>query len=538
MADVEAPSRKLPRRNLQSGAETRTHQRWPSNISAQVVELSSHALLQARVTDIGLRGCYVDTINPFPMGTAVQIHIASENRSFQGNGRVVHATTGLGMGMAFTEVAPEQEVALQEWIAVLRGATHPSADSKDLFALSAPADPDITMTDLTTERAPAVSTQSLVSQMLLSSRGASDLILSPYQAPHVRLNGQVLQVRVPGLEILTPKHMARIANDVIGENQMAQQKLKEDGSCDLSYSIPGVARLRVNIFRQRGTHAVVMRPIPTNIPDFSTLGLPPQLAQLVEPKTGLVLVTGSTGSGKTSTLAALLNLINETKAYHIITIEDPIEFTHNHKKAVINQRELHNDTPSFDLALRAALRQSPDVILVGEMRDKQTIEIALEAAETGHLVFSTLHTIDASSAVERIISAFPLGDQQSVRTRLARSFRYIISQRLIPQKNKSGRAAVVEILKSTLRTQQYVSHGESEGKTLLDAMRTGETEGMQHFDGEIEKLVRKGVIDFEMGLSFATNSGNLRLEMADLVEETKMSPPEYGPSESELEIER
>jgi twitching motility protein PilT len=237
-------------------------------------------------------------------------------------------------------------------------------------------------------------------------------------------------------------------------------------------------------------------------------------------------------------LAALLNLINENKAYHIVTIEDPIEFSHNHKKSIIHQRELHSDTPRFDLALRAALRQSPDVILVGEMRDKETIETVLEAAETGHLVFSTLHTIDASSTLERIIGVFPLSDQQTIRTRIAKSFRYIISQRLVPRSDTGGRVAVLEILKSTLRTQQYVLRGEHEGKTLLDAMRDGGTEGMQHFDGEIEKLVRKGVIDLETGLHFATNPGNLRLGLADLIEKNRTSSSHFSAKEMELEIER
>ena len=249
-------------------------------------------------------------------------------------------------------------------------------------------------------------------------------------------------------------------------------------------------------------------------------------------------MTGSTGSGKSSTLAAILNLINETKACHIVTIEDPIEFSHNHKKAIIHQRELHSDMPRFDLALRAALRQSPDVILVGEMRDKESVELVLEAAETGHLVFSTLHTIDAPSALERIIGVFPLGDQQTIRTRFAKSFRYIISQRLIPRKDARGRVAAIEILKSTLRTQQYVLHGESEGKTLLDAMRDGTTEGMQDFDGEIEKLIRKGTIDFETGLRFATNPGNLRLQIADLEEKPATTTPAFRADGLELEIER
>jgi twitching motility protein PilT len=266
--------------------------------------------------------------------------------------------------------------------------------------------------------------------------------------------------------------------------------------------------------------------------------LPPQLAEIAELKTGVVLVTGSTGSGKSSTLAAILNRINETKACHIITIEDPIEFSHNHKRALIHQRELHSDMPRFDLALRAALRESPDVVLIGEMRDRESVELVLEAAETGHLVFSTLHTNDAASTVERLIGIFPLGDQQTIRTRFAKSFRYIISQRLIPRKDSRGRVAVIEILKSTLRTQQYVSHGESEGKSLLDAMRDGTTEGMQDFDGEIEKLIRKGVIDCETGLRFATNPGNLRLEIADFVEKSATISPAFSSGELELEIER
>jgi twitching motility protein PilT len=383
-----------------------------------------------------------------------------------------------------------------------------------------------------------LSTASIIAQMLQGSKHASDLILSPYQAPHARLNGQLVPIKIPGLEKFTPEDTARIATDIIGSNQLAQRRLKEEGSCDVSYSIPSLARLRVNVFTQRGTQAIVMRSIPTNIPDVASLNLPLQFTQIAELKTGVVLVTGSTGSGKSSSLAALLNLINEKKAYHIVTIEDPIEFSHNHKRSIIHQRELHSDTPRFDLALRAALRQSPDVILVGEMRDRDTIEIVLEAAETGHLVLSTLHTIDASSTLERIIGVFPLGDQQAIRNRFAKSFRYIISQRLIPRKDNCGRVAVLEILKSTLRTQQYIAKGENQGKTLLDAMRDGTTEGMQHFDGEIERLVREGVIDFDTAMNFATNPGNLRLEMADFVEKPPEAPTPSTSNRHELEIER
>jgi twitching motility protein PilT len=213
--------------------------------------------------------------------------------------------------------------------------------------------------------------------------------------------------------------------------------------------------------------------------------------------------------------------MNSEKAYHILTIEDPIEFLHRHKKATIHQRELHSDTPTFSLALRAALRQAPKVILVGEMRDKETIEIALEASETGHLVMSTLHTIDASKSVERIVGVFPLTDQQAIRTRLAKAFRFIVSQRLLPRKDGKGRIAAVEVLKSTMRTREYVEKGESEGKTLLDAMRDGTTDGMQHFDGELDRMIRGDLVEFETALGFATNPGNLRLEMQDYLEDPR-----------------
>jgi twitching motility protein PilT len=365
-----------------------------------------------------------------------------------------------------------------------------------------------------------VSTASIVVTMLQVSKQVSDLIFSPSRAPQIELNGQLREVNIAGVGRLTPDATQRIALDLIGNNELATTKLKEEGSTDVAYSLPGIARFRVNIFRQRSTHAIVMRVIPQTIPDFKSLNLPVQLGEVAELRNGIVLVTGPTGSGKSSTLAAILNKINEEKAYHILTIEDPIEFLHLHKKSTIHQRELHIDTPSFALALRAALRQAPKVILVGEMRDKETIEIGLEAAETGHLVFSTLHTVDAAKTIERIIGVFPLADQQAIRTRLARVFRYIVSQRLIPKKDGTGRIAAIEILKSTMRTREYVEKGESEGKSLLDAMRDGSTEGMQYFDGELERMVRTGILDLEPALSYATNAGNLRLEMADLAETT------------------
>ncbi len=326
----------------------------------------------------------------------------------------------------------------------------------------------------------------LLSAMLRASTGVSDLIFSPGSLPHIEVSGKLVPVKITGLPPLTPQDTRRIAEELIGGNEQALTALREQGSCDVSYSLQGECRFRVNVFVQRGSHAIVMRVVPKNIPTFAELRLPEQLADITNLKNGIVLITGPTGSGKSSTMAAILDRINETHAYHIITIEDPVEFMHRHKRSIIHQRELHSDTPSFALALRAALRQAPKVILVGEMRDKETIEIALEAAETGHLVLSTLHTIDASKTVERVVGVFPMAEQHVIRNRLAKSFRYIVSQRLIPAKDGKSRVAVLEILKATVRTREYLEKGEQDGKTLLDAMRDGDTEGMQHFDGGIE----------------------------------------------------
>src|ERR1700719_1190493 len=389
-----------------------------------------------------------------------------------------------------------------------------------------------------TDAKPAVTTvptAQLIAAMLKGRENVSDLIFSPGHAPQIESSGQLVELKFQGLERLTPEHTRQIANELMGSLSFAREKLEKEGATDLSYSIPAVCRFRVNIFRQRGTHAIVMRVIPNTVPTFEDLKLPAHLAEIVHLRNGIVLVTGPTGSGKTSTLAAIIDRANSERAIHILSIEDPIEFCHNHKKATVHQRELHSDTPTFALALRAALRQAPKIILVGEMRDRETIEIALEAAETGHLVLSTLHTIDAAKTVERIVGVFPMSDQQGVRNRLYKEFRYILSQRLLPRSDGNGRLAVIEILKSTLRTREYVEKGEGEGKTLLDAMRDGSTEGMQYFDGEIEKLIRSGVIDFETGFTYATNPGNLRLELSDFLDGHE-KPKRAASRESELEL--
>jgi twitching motility protein PilT len=358
----------------------------------------------------------------------------------------------------------------------------------------------------------------ILNVMLDTHRGSSDIFFSPGRPPQVELGGNLVSADVPGLSVLTAADTARIASELIGANNMALEKLSSEGACDVSYSVPSLSRFRVNVFTQRGSRAAVMRVIPSTIPTIETLGLPPQISDITSLSNGLVVVSGPTASGKSYTLAALIDKLNREKAYHIITIEDPIEFLHAHKKSTVHQRELHSDAPSFPLALRAALRQAPRVILVGEMRDRETIEVALEAAETGHLVLAALHTIDASKTIERLVSAFPPSDQGQVRNRLAKSFRYIVSQRLIPTKDRQGRVAAVEILKSTVRTREYVEKGESNGKSFVDAMRDGALEGMQHFDAEIERLIRSDTIDMWTGLSYATNPGNLRLHLADFQE--------------------
>jgi twitching motility protein PilT len=386
-------------------------------------------------------------------------------------------------------------------------ATGPAVAGLDEGVLAAPPNGSAT-----------ISTAAILTAMLDSGSGISDLFFSPGRPPQVEKQGILMPVAIPELPVLRPDDTSRIARDLVGQNAVALRTLKEEGSCDLSYSLPERTRFRVNIFRQRGTFAIVMRVIASKIPTLADLKLPLALADAAALKNGIVLVTGPTGSGKSSTLAAIIDLINETRAEHILTIEDPIEFLHQHKKGTIHQRELHSDTPTFALALRAALRQAPKVILVGEMRDRETIEIALTAAETGHLVFSTLHTIDSSKTVDRIVGSFDASEEHTIRMRLAASFRYFIAQRLIPTK-AGGRCAVLEILKSTLRTREYIERGDSEGRSLLDAMRDGELDGMQYFDGEIEKLVREGVVSFSNAMLYATNAGNLRVQLVDVADE-------------------
>jgi len=349
--------------------------------------------------------------------------------------------------------------------------------------------------------------------MLRSAPKVSDLVFSPGRPPQIDVNGRLIAVNIRELPVLSVDDTRRIAGELLGNNKQALAALRELGSCDVSYSVPGMARFRANIFIQRGTCAIVMRAIPNIIPDFDSLNLPSQLAEIANLRNGIVLVTGPAGSGKSFTIATLMDRINDQHSYHVITIEDPIEFLHNHKRCTFHQRELHSDTPTFALGLRAALRQAPKVIFVSEMRDRDSMEILLDAAETGHLVITSMLTVDVTKTVERIVGAFPAAEQASIRNRLARSFRYIVSQRLIPRKDGDGRVIAVEILRSTPRTRQYVENGDREGETLLDAMIAGQQEGMQHFDEQIANLIDSGVIDEEHGLAYATNPTELRARL-------------------------
>ena len=357
-------------------------------------------------------------------------------------------------------------------------------------------------------------TNALLSAMLRAHDHVSDLIFSPGRFPTVEIHGQLSRVEALTSQPLTADDTRRIAADLIGGNKQTITILREQGSCDLSYGLPGLARFRVNVFIQRGSCAVVMRVIPTAIPNLAALGLPTHLEEAARLREGIVLATGPRNSGKSSTLAALLDRVNQERVCHIITIEDPIEFLHNHKRATIHQRELHSDTHSIPLALQAAQRQAPNVIFVSDVRDHQTMEMILEAAETGHLVFSALNTPDAAKTIERILSLFAAAEQATIRKRLAKTLRLVVSQRLMPRQGGGGRIVAAEILRINAQVKQCLEENDFSSPRLVDLMRGGAHEGMQHFDGEIEKLVRQGAISLETAILHSTDPEGLRQRLA------------------------
>lgn len=341
---------------------------------------------------------------------------------------------------------------------------------------------------------------------------ASDTHLKVGLPPVFRVDGNLIPMR--DAPRLTPDDISKMADNVM--NPVQKEKFKQNNEVDLAYGVPGLGRFRVNIFQQRGTVGMVLRVIPMKILGLKELNLPPVIEKLANEQRGLILVTGTTGSGKSTTLASILDLINSTKTTHIITIEDPIEFLHRDKKSIVNQRELGFDTFSFASALRAALRQDPDTILLGEMRDMETVEIAITAAETGHLVLSTLHTIDATETINRIVSVFPPHQQNQIRLQLAGIIKGIISQRLVPGADGKGRVPAVEVMVSTARIRECIEDSDKT-KQIRDAIATGTTTyGMQTFDQSLMGHLKTGKITYEEALKWASNPDDFALKVSGI----------------------
>jgi twitching motility protein PilT len=344
----------------------------------------------------------------------------------------------------------------------------------------------------------------LLARMLDSHDNVSDLNITVGKPFQVETSGNLAVVDLePKFNELTPFQTEIFALNLINQSRRLTETLLLEGSCDASYELPGKARFRVNIFSQRGNYSIVLRRLSPKIPTCQELGLPNAFLEMAEEKNGFVLITGATGSGKSTSLAAILNEINDVRSVHIVTLEDPVEYDHPHKKATFNQRELGEDFDAFSTGLRAALRQAPKVILVGEMRDRESLEIGLSAAETGHLVLSTLHTMDAGQTINRILGMFPMEEESQIRTRIADAIRWIVCQRLLP-KVGGGRVAAFEILRTNLRVKDSILHGESEGKTFYDIIQAGKAFGMVTFDDYILGLYEKGIITQETAMAYAS----------------------------------
>jgi len=344
----------------------------------------------------------------------------------------------------------------------------------------------------------------ILTAMLESYDNVSDLNFTVEKPLQVESSGQLMSVSLnPPIDRLTPFQTEILALNLIGGDRRLTTTLLDTGSCDTAYQLAGKARFRVNIFSQKGYFSSVMRQLSTRVPTVEEMKLPPAFRKMAEERNGLILITGATGSGKSTSLAAILNEINEGKSVHVVTLEDPVEYVHAQKKSTFNQRELGVDFDSFANGMRAALRQAPKVILVGEMRDKETVEIALSASETGHLVLSTLHTTDAGATINRILGFFEREEEKQIRIRLSDAIRWIACQRLLP-KIDSGRVAAFEILGTSLRVKDAVLHGESEGKTFYDMIEQGQPFGMMTFDQCIADLYRVGLITEETAVSYAS----------------------------------
>ena len=375
----------------------------------------------------------------------------------------------------------------------------------------------------------------LLTGMLESAEGVSDLLFISGKPPLVEVHGRLNNFPFDTPEsVLTPTLIEQLAGQIMNGSERLRLEFSTSGSCDCSYAIENLARFRVNIFKQNGRHAIVMRKLQSKIPSLDLLGLPPIFREIVKEKDGIILLTGGTGTGKTTTLAAMLNELNETQEIHIVTLEDPIEFFHTHRKAAISQRELGKDFPNFADGLRAALRQAPKAILVGEIRDRETLEIAMTASETGHIVFSTLHTINAGQTINRILGMFSREEEQQLRQRLAATLRYVVSQRLV-NKIDGGRLLVTEIMGSSLRTRETIVYGESENKSFHEIIEAGSSLGWQTFDQSIIEAYKAGIITEETAVVSSTNKGKVRREL-DLILKQRGARKEQTPSGLKLSI--
>ncbi|MFY9942609.1 MAG: PilT/PilU family type 4a pilus ATPase [Desulfobacterales bacterium] len=347
----------------------------------------------------------------------------------------------------------------------------------------------------------------ILTKMLDSHNNVSDLNLTVGKTLQVESAGELVGVDMKtALRELTPFQTEVFALNLINQDRRLTERLLSQGSCDLSYSLPGKARFRVNVFSQSGNTSIVLRRLESKVPTIHEMNLPESFFEIAQERNGIVFVTGATGSGKSTSLAAILDDINEKKSVHVVTLEDPIEYQHPHKKSTFNQRELGTDYDSFAHGLRAALRQAPKVILVGEMRDRETVEIGLSAAETGHLVLTTLHTVDAGQTINRILGMFKTEEENQIRIRLADTLRWIVGQRLLP-KVGGGRVAAFEVLRTNLRVKDSILNGESEGKTFYEIMQDGRPFGMTTFDDYIVALYEQGIITRDTAMGYASRRG-------------------------------
>ena len=353
----------------------------------------------------------------------------------------------------------------------------------------------------------------IIRQVLDHAPDTSDILAVPDKHLQAEVHGKLADIPLePNPGLLKPRQTEAMAMAMIGANERLLDDLMTTGSCDLSYELAGRARFRVNVFSRRGSFSIVMRQLSSTPPTMEQLSLPEIFREMAQEKYGLVLVTGATGSGKSTSLAALIDMINREQAVHIVTLEDPVEFVHEHKRAVVNQRELGIDFNSFASGLRAALRQAPKVILVGEIRDRETMEIALQAAETGHLVLGTLHTSSAGQTVSRIIGLFDSSEEELCRMRLSESLKFVVAQRLVP-KVQGGRAAAFEIMRNTLRVKDLIMNGESGDKTFYNVLESGSAYGMTTFDQCLYDLFERQNIDEQTAMLGASDKSRLKMQI-------------------------